>query len=355
MFIQLFAVLCAIFVAEAAWAAEPRRITPADLNGARQPQVAITDAGSIHVVFGKENSIYATRSQEGSAFDVPVRIGELEKLALGMRRGPRIAATAGSLTVAAISHADGNLHAWSSRDGGRSWSEAVPVNSIPNSAREGMHALASDGKSKLAAVWLDLRSGKTELWSSLSLNGGQTWEPNTRVYRSPDLTICECCHPSAIFTSSGELVVMWRNWLNGSRDMYQAISQDGGRTFSPAARLGTGTWKLQACPMDGGSLAASEDQTVYVWRRDRTLFVTSDNLPETVLTNSGTHPIVFRTANGFAYIWQDQGRLYLKGHPTETGQHLADGAFASVAWNARQKRSVLVWEDSDAIYALTLR
>jgi hypothetical protein len=91
--------------------------------------------------------------------------------------------------------------------------------------------------------------------------------------------------------------------------------------------------------MDGGSLAASESQTVYAWRRDRTFFITSEDYPETVLADSGTHPVVFRTANGFAYIWQDQGRLYLKGNPTETGHHLADGAFFSAAWNSQQNEA----------------
>jgi hypothetical protein len=219
-----------------------------------------------------------------------------------------------------------------------------------------MHALASDGKSRALAVWLDLRNAKTELWSALSEDSGETWSENTLVYKSPDRTICECCHPSAIFTPKGEAVVMWRNWLNGARDMYRAISSDGGRTFSPAAKLGTGTWKLQACPMDGGSLAASDGQIVYAWRRDRTLFITTDDVSETRLAASGTHPVVFRTADGFAFAWQDQGRLYWKGHSAEAAQLLGDdAAFVSAAWDSRRQRAILVWEGVDAICALSLR
>ena len=48
---------------------------------------------------------------------------------------------------------------------------------------------------------------------------------------------------------------MWRNSLDGARDMFVSESRDGGRTFSNARKLGSGTWPLKACPMDGGHLA----------------------------------------------------------------------------------------------------
>ena len=55
--------------------------------------------------------------------------------------------------------------------------------------------------------------------------------------------------------AQGRVAVMWRNWLNGSRDMFAALSSDGGKTFATAQKLGSGTWKLNGCPMDGGSIA----------------------------------------------------------------------------------------------------
>ena len=53
------------------------------------------------------------------------------------------------------------------------------------------------------------------------------------------------------------LVTWWSgtpNSLDGNRDMYLVRSEDGGRTFGPPEKLGAGTWKLAACPMDGGDL-----------------------------------------------------------------------------------------------------
>jgi hypothetical protein len=63
---------------------------PPELRGAVQPQVAVAPSGRIHVVFGKDTAIYHTASANGRSFSAPVKIGELEKLALRMRRGPRI-------------------------------------------------------------------------------------------------------------------------------------------------------------------------------------------------------------------------------------------------------------------------
>src|SRR5687767_10969435 len=230
------------------------RITGADFAGAKQPQIAISEEGKIYVTFGKEEKIYVTRSADGARFDDPVQVGELSKLALGMRRGPRIAVIGRKVMVTAISHSAGNLYGWVSSNEGSSWGKPVIINSVTNSAREGLHALAGDGKSKLISVWLDLRNGKTELWSSFSSDGGEKWEENRQVYKSPDGTICECCHPSVAFGESGKIVVMWRNLLEGNRDMYRAESVDGGKTFGAVKKIGAGTWRLAACPMDGGSI-----------------------------------------------------------------------------------------------------
>ena len=68
-------------------AAAPVEILPPELRGAVQPQVAVAPSGRIHVVFGKDNAIYHTMSADGRVFSAPVKVGELEKLALRMRRG----------------------------------------------------------------------------------------------------------------------------------------------------------------------------------------------------------------------------------------------------------------------------
>lgn len=155
-------------------AAAPIEIVTPELRGAMQPQVAVAPSGRIHVVFGKENAVFHTTSPDGRAFSTPVKVGELDKLALRMRRGPRVTATDKLVLVTAISHTDGNLHAWTSTDTGKRWQENASLNTAPKSAREGLQALAGDGRGLVAAVWLDLRGKGTELWGRISRDGGAT-------------------------------------------------------------------------------------------------------------------------------------------------------------------------------------
>src|SRR5207253_1449121 len=89
--------------------AAPVEIISPELRGAVQPQIAVSPNGRMHVVFGKENAIYYTSSLDGRTISPAVKIGTLEKLALRMRRGPRVVTTDKLITVAAISHVDGNL------------------------------------------------------------------------------------------------------------------------------------------------------------------------------------------------------------------------------------------------------
>jgi hypothetical protein len=328
------------------------RITPPDFRGAKQPQVAISGDGKIHVTFAQDQKIYATRSSDtGRTFDRVVEIGALDKLALGMRRGPRIAVTGQNVVVTAISHSAGNLFTWLSRDAGNSWSERAVINSVTNSAREGMHALAGDGKSKFVSVWLDLRNGKTELWSSISNDTGKTWEANRLVYKSPDGTICECCHPSAVFGEDGKIVVMWRNWLKGNRDMYRAESIDGGKSFGPAEKIGTGTWSLAGCPMDGGNLSVAGREMGYTWRREASLYFTREPGSETLLAGTGTHPVVVRNGSEFSYVWQDGGNLYWRFTESSPVQLFARNAgYAASDWSPKDQKGFVVWESSDGIY-----
>jgi hypothetical protein len=326
--------------------AGPVRLTPSDFGDAKQPQIAVNSKGQIFVVFGNAKGIWFSSSTDGGkTFSASRKIDEVKALALGMRRGPRIAASENTLTVTAISHEHGNLSSWYSPDGGVTWSNEVTVNDVPSSAREGMHGLAADGKGSVYAVWLDLRNKKTQLWGSKSVDGGKSWGENVQIYKSPDGTICECCHPSVIFTPKGEVIAMWRNWLDGNRDMYRSISTDGGKTFSNGTKLGTGTWPLKGCPMDGGSLAAMDNETAFVWRREQKLFMTKQTAEETLISDSGSHPIVVPGSNGFYFIWQANGNLYRKAQGQADATLLArNGAYASAAWVPDLKTAFVVWE-----------
>lgn len=290
----------------------PTQITPQGFV-AKEPQVA-TSGARVFVACGNGDRLYVLRSTDGGAsFSEPVALPATGKLALGMRRGPRVAVSGKAVVVSAIYGArgggqDGELVSWRSQDEGRTWTEPARVSDVPGAAREGLHAMAAAPDGTLACAWLDLRAKGTEIYVSTSKDGGASWSKNVSAYRSPSGTVCECCHPSVAYGPNGRLYVMFRNWLGGSRDMYLTSSTDG-KKFSSAQKLGNGTWPLNACPMDGGALSVRSDGTVEtVWRRGGKVYACVPGQPEREL-GSGDQPWVATVASQALPVWVGEDGL----------------------------------------------
>jgi BNR repeat protein len=324
----------------------------------RQPHLA-SQGDNVAVVYGAGNTIYfASSTDRGKTFGAPVAVSSMGQLSLGMHRGPRIAYTPDGIVISAIigeqgRGRDGDLMAWRSRDGGKTWSDPVHVNDVVGAAREGLHAMASGGKGVLFAAWLDLREKGMQIYGAASSDGGTTWSPNRLVYESPSGSVCQCCHPSVAVDASGAIFVMFRNAVDGYRDLYLARSEDDGRTFRAAEKVGAGTWKLEGCPMDGGGLAVDPTGRVAtIWRRDQTVFTTNRSGPEKAL-GPGKNPTLVPAGRGFYAAWT-QGPSVLVAKPG-VGQPETvadDGAFPSMA--AMSDGSVLIaWESSGAIVIRT--
>src|SRR5262245_52097300 len=174
----------------------------------QQPQVAVDPAGGIHVVFGIGDQIRYCRSDDGGkSFSQPVDLPLVSNMSLGMRRGPRVAAGEGFVCVTAIGGKqgkgrDGDILAFRSTDGGKTWQGPSLVNDEPAAAREGLHAMSAGPKGELVCVWLDLRAKGSKLYRARSQDGGQVWRKNQLVYESPDGHVCECCHPTVTVDSA---------------------------------------------------------------------------------------------------------------------------------------------------------
>ncbi len=118
-------------------------------------------------------------------------------MALGMRRGPRVAITDKALIVAAVGGKlgggkDGDVMAWRSEDNGHTWSGPKRVNSVEGSAREGLHAIAARPDGTVFAAWLDLRDGAMRVYGARSKDSGATWEanrPGLQISGSGDLPL----------------------------------------------------------------------------------------------------------------------------------------------------------------------
>ena len=319
---------------------------------AHEPQM-VTRGSVVMMTFGAGKQMYFSASSNGGeTFSDPVKVAEGSVLPLTRHRGPRIALAAGAIVITAVTgktlsegpHAhglptDGDLIAWRSTDGGKSWSKGAVVNDVPGAPTEGLHALTSDAKGNLFAAWLDKRSAKgTKLYGAHSTDGVH-WSKNVLIYDSPEGTICECCHPSAAIAADGQILVMWRNWLGGARDMYLAKSRDG-VMFTKPAKLGEGSWQLNACPMDGGGLVASGKQVVTAWRRGEQVFLDQPGQAEKLMgagkdvaiAASGGQIYAIWTSAGAVVAWTaDKSTELAKSGAFPTLTSLADGGVLA-AW-----------------------
>jgi hypothetical protein len=150
-----------------------------------------------------------------------------------------------------------------------SWSKAVTLNDdkLPVSHSFQGAAVAPDGA--IFVAWLDGReqkSGRTlegtsALYLARSFDGGQTWEPNTRVAGD----ICPCCRV-AIGFSGGKVLVFWRGVEpDQTRDIYVAASPDRGATWSSPRLVARDGWQINGCPHVGPAVAAAHEKLWVVW------------------------------------------------------------------------------------------
>lgn len=239
------------------------------ISQGEQPQASLDTKGVIRVVFGREDKVFcATSKDQGLTFSSPVLVAEVPGMHLGMSRGPQIASSDTQSVITAMDKY-GAIHWFELSSGSESWKAKGTVNDLNASAPEGLMSIAADKKDNFYAVWLDTRIGKRNqiYFSSLS-KGGSKWSKNQLAYQSPDEHVCECCKPS-IAVNGTEVAIMFRNWLEGSRDLYLAKSSDSGKSFGNAQKLGMGTWKLEGCPMDGGGIIIDDAKGIHTtWRRE---------------------------------------------------------------------------------------
>lgn len=167
------------------------------------------------------------------------------------------------------------------------------------------------------------------------------------AYQSPDQHVCECCRPS-IAVKGTNVALMFRNWLNGSRDLYVTRSSDQGKTFSPAVKMGMDTWKLNGCPMDGGGLCIGQSNAIQtVWQRKGDIYYATPGNPETYIARGRTCSFVGNGANP-VITYQTGDTLKVVKFPQKAPMMIGTGGFLkAVQLNA--STNFYVWEQDQQI------
>jgi len=315
----------------------------------KMPGVAIDNSKTIHVVYGKSDSLlYSYSSDQGKTFSDPSLISVLPKLMARAMRGPQVVATTDGLSVTAC-NTSGDIFSFVKNVSGN-WFQTARVNDVDTVAKENLMALSGDGQI-VFAVWLDLRSKHNQIFGSQSTDGGKTWSKNILIYASPDTTVCECCKPS-VQVKGKDVYVMFRNWLQGNRDLYLIHSSDGGLHFEQAKKLGNGSWTLNGCPMDGGALVLDQHGNPRtVWNRKGTIYACNPGMEEQKVGEGKSCTLELIHGEN-AYAWVNKGNVIVQS-PGGAQKDLDKGELPIIK-RINDDQIICVWQHDNQIHKTIL-
>jgi len=202
-----------------------------EIAPAAQPQLAINAQGVVWVAFGRGQEIHVARSDDGGAtFAASVHVASLPSLMLGRRRGPRIVAHGENLTVTAMA---GDLHAFRSADGGRTWSapRRLPEDILGPIKNKPVQLANGDILAPVSTETPE-RQSKWAVHFERTRDLGLTWE---RIGPVNDGEAIRAIQPSILFLGADRLLAIGRSRQNR---IFEVESADGGTTWKPMT-LGT--------------------------------------------------------------------------------------------------------------------
>jgi len=155
-------------------------------------------------------------------------------------------------------------------DGGKTWEKPFVPHRDGVQAEHGFVSLLQAKDGSLAAIWLDGREMKSAKESHNHGHGNMTLR-YVKIKRDGTLTdealldtkVCECCQTSAAMTSDGAVAVYRDRSDTEMRDISIVRLRDG--KWSEPKTLFPDNWKLNGCPVNGPSIAATGRRVAVAW------------------------------------------------------------------------------------------
>jgi hypothetical protein len=267
------------------------QVSPTEIDSA-EPVVTAAPDGGVYVVWvehqlNKDTDIFLQKyDAAGKPVGTKTRINPEAGHAFGWRGDPPGLAIGknGEIFVvwtlhiksATSMHAN-NLLLSVSRDGGKSFLAPVKINDDKVSGAHAMNSILVDKKGRILVVWLDERYLKTsknqptdmkaqmeanrEVYFAVSDDGGKSFSPNKKIAADA----CPCCKTSLVAAPNGRIYLSWRQVLpDNYRHIAVASSNDNGNSFSAPTIVSDDRWQIEGCPVSGASLATTANNILKV-------------------------------------------------------------------------------------------
>ena len=311
-------------------------------DGGIQPQAALDEQGTVHLIYYKGEAgggdvFYVKRAATAGEFSKPIRVN----------RQPGSAIAAGTIRGAQLALGkNGRVHVvWNGGKGATKvnlggqdvtpllytrWNDAgtafEPERNIITYAGglDGGSSVAADGQGNVYVAWhgsapdnQDKEAGRA-VFVSRSTDEGKTFSREKAA--APTKTgACGCCGMRAFADSQGAVYILYRAATDMmGRGETLLVSRKPGADFEVAY---SHPWKAMTCPMSSASLTESESGVLGAWETGDNVFFASVD-PKTMQVTRPTspmaglkrkHPVAVANAKGETLLVWTEGTGWAKG------------------------------------------
>ena len=241
-------------------------IGPGNGFGRNRPRIVVTNNDVPIVMWGNANTkrIYVSR-RVGTSFSAAVQVNPTgTQPFITDWAAPGIACSGDTVFVV---YEDGlQVFTVRSLDGGATWGDSVRVTNLgADVARFPDIATIAGGNPVVTFMRMTSSFSQPDFALSRSIDGGQTYLADIPVANNVTGDACDCC-PPGITAEGNKVAVLWRNNNTDIRDIWVALSSNGGMSIDTALDMDLSDWNIAGCPSSGPDAYYSNDSLFAVWK-----------------------------------------------------------------------------------------
>jgi hypothetical protein len=247
-------------------------VADGNIYGKVMPKVKVTSNGEPIVVWGNQsvpNEMFVA-DWNGTRFNAPVNIlpAGIEP-AISFNSSPGIATYGDIVYITYASFPDqvGDIFIQKSTDGGTTFGDTTRVDSYSQVYTTYSPSIDVTDDGNPAIVFfkkIGIDTNTFEIVSLRSYDGGLTFIPEESCSASDPGHPTDCCQP-AISTSNGNHVVWFRNNYMGYKEIYSSVSNNGGVSFDTIVRVDRSNFLMPVCPVSNPSGVLLGDTAYGIW------------------------------------------------------------------------------------------